>query len=282
MRSGRARSRRRETVSTPEGEYADGSPRSVDLRRRRMIKHSLVAAGVAWTAPVVSTIRQPVAAAVGSGSCPYTWCFDTGTTEGWTIVNGLTGLWNVNNGRSVSPSFSLHYGRGVGGTYDTVGRNSGTVVSPLIAIPVSGGNLTFNLWRQVETFGSGTWDEFTVRILPGNAVIYARSRDGGTGGVFVPVNLSLNAYAGTSIQIVFGFDTKDGANNNFEGVYVDDVTVPCVSPPPGALGFSGTESSQSLSSGQNTPARYDDREPTAQDLRRRARGIGALYEESTD
>ena len=257
------------------------NPRAtVDLRRRRVIQQSLVAAGVAWTVPVVSTIFEPVAAAAGS-TCPYTFCFDSGTTEGWTIDNTAgngNGLWQVNNGRSVSSAFSLHYGNGVGGNYNTGGTNAGTVTSAAIGVPTGGGNLTFDVWRQVETYGSGTWDEFAVTAVPTTgapAVLYAVSRDGGTGGVWVPISLSLNAYGGQNIQIVFSFDTKDAINNNFEGIWVDNVTVPCNSPPAGSLGLL---SARSLQRGAEPTGFFPEtEEPSARDLRRRRRDARSTY-----
>lgn len=256
-------------VSTPEAALPQSASGPADPRRRRLLQQSVAAAGVAWAVPVVSTLREPAAAAVGSGGCPYVYCFDSGTTEGWTINNSAgagNGLWKVSNARSVSPSFSLHYGNGVGGTYDTGGRNSGTVTSPVIGIPAAGGSLSFDLWRRVELFTSGTWDEFSVSVLPAGATIYAVSRDGGTGGIFVPIVLSLAAYAGQNVQIVFTFDTKDGAANNFEGIYVDNVTVPCITPPAGSLGTGG--SLRSLDAGGASDW-FPDAEPTAQDLGRR-------------
>ena len=214
--------------------------------------------------------------------CPFTWCFDGGTTEGWTINNAAGsggGLWNVNNGRSTSASFSLHYGTGVGGNYNTGGTNSGTVTSPAFTVPAGGGNVSLRVWRDVETFGSGTWDEFSVTVVPavGPAVqIYAVSRDGGTGGVFDTIVRSLNAFAGTSVQLVLTFDTGDGNFNNFEGIWVDDITIPCTTVPPGAL-----SATQNRSFGTGNPEVdnfFPERpEPTTRELRQRRRAARDLW-----
>ncbi len=215
-----------------------------DLRGRRdLLKKGALTTGVIWSAPAILSL-DPVAAAAGSTPNSYTYCFDDGTTEGWTIDNTAgagNGLWNVNNGRSVSPSFSLHYGTGVGGTYQTGNsRNAGTVTSPSVTIPTVGAVLLeFEVWRNVEVYGSGTWDEFSVSILPSGDTLYARSRDGGTGGAFESVSIDLAAYAGDTVQIVLAFDTGDGAFNNFEGIYLDNITVPGASAPVGGLGGLG-------------------------------------------
>ncbi|MEM9466585.1 MAG: hypothetical protein AAGA90_14525 [Actinomycetota bacterium] len=210
--------------------------------RRDLLKKGAVTTGVIWSAPAILSF-DPVAAAAGSTLGAYTYCFDDGTTEGWTIDNTAgagNGLWNVDNGRSVSPSFSLHYGNGVGGTFETGGRNAGTVTSPSVTIPAVGPvDLEFEVWREVEVFASGTWDEFSVSILPTGDVLYARSRDGGTSGVFESVSIDLSAYAGDTVQIVLAFDTGDGAFNDFEGIYVDNITVPGASAPVGGLGVVG-------------------------------------------
>ena len=106
-------------------------------------------------------------------------------------------------------------------------------------VPASGGALSFDIWREVEVFASGTWDEFSVSILPSGTVEYAVSRDGGTGGLFEPISIDLAAYAGTSIQVVFAFDTGDTQFNDFEGIYIDNVMIPCSTLP---TGFSATNS----------------------------------------
>jgi len=214
--------------------------RSLAVSRRTLLRRAAIGGAVAWTAPVITTFMDPVAAAAGSLSCPAVYCFDDGTTQGWTIDNsagpGGTGLWNVDNSRSVSTSYSLHYGRGSGSDYAVGGRHSGSVTSPSIVLPSSGTmNLEFEVWREVETSTHGE-DAFEVSILPSGDLLYSVAADGGTGGVFESISIDLSAYAGDTVEIVFSFDTGDGANNNFEGVYVDDVSIPCSTAPaaPGA------------------------------------------------
>ena len=239
--------------------------------RRAVLKKSMVAGGIAWTVPVVMTLAEPVAAATGSVSGLAFWCFDDGTTEGWTIDNNVgagNGLWNVDNSRSVSPSYSMHYGTGSGGDYDTGGRNAGTATSPTVTLPASGTmNLAFEVWREVETYPSGNWDRFTVSILAGatSTIVYSRARDGGTGGVFESPTIDVSAWAGQSIQIVLGFDTGDGAFNNFEGIYVDNIQIPV------AAGGSGTSLSATRSLGISRGYFPETPEPNQRELRRRAR-----------
>ena len=241
--------------------------------RRDLVKRGAVATGAIWAAPAILSF-DPVAAAAGSTPNSYTYCFDDGTTEGWTIDNTAgagNGLWQVNSGRSVSPSFSLHYGNGVGGTYQTGNsRNAGTVTSPSVTIPAVGPViLEFEVRREVETYPSGTWDEFSVSILPSGDTLYSRSRDGGTGGVFENVTIDLAAYAGDTVQIVLAFDTRDGAFNNFEGIWVDNITVPGASAPLGALGAFGAFSFAPLSQPKGGGWMPATPEPTTAELQAR-------------
>ena len=250
---------------------ADSSRLAEISSRRSLLKKSAVAGGLAWTAPVVFTFAEPVAAATGSISGVAFWCFDSATTEGWTIDNDAgagNGLWNLNDGRSVSPSYSLHYGKGVGGNYRTGGRNAGTITSPAVTLPTTGTiNLEFDVWREVESYATGTWDEFVVTIVSGasSTVVYSQSGDGGTNGVFEHVVIDVSPWAGASIQIVMSFDTKDRHFNRFEGVWIDNVTVPV------STAGSGTSLPAMRRAGVPTGFFPDRPEPTQRELRRRDR-----------
>jgi len=248
--------------------------------RRDVLKKTAVAGGIAWTAPVISTLATPVAAADGSVSGFYTYCFELGL-EGWTT----TGLWALSTQKSVSASTSLHYGNAAGtgtpGTYNTGGTNSGTATSPTFTVPTSGSRLLeFDVWREVETFGSGTWDEFTVSILPAGTTLYAVSRDGGTGlgpTTFQHITIDLAGYGGSAVQLVFGFDTKDGNFNNFEGIYVDNVIVPGATAPGGGGGVVTGAQNRSMGGPDWMPNRPA---PTKAEQRRRDRAARAARFES--
>ncbi|MDW3177202.1 MAG: hypothetical protein R8J94_07445 [Acidimicrobiia bacterium] len=240
---------------------------SSEPSRRALLKKGAAVAGVAWTAPVILTWTEPVAAAVGSGGGSYTYCFDAaGDPEGWT----MNGLWNINSSRSVSPSFSLHYGTGTGGTYESTGTNSGTATSPAFVVPTSGSTIVeFDVWREVEVFGSGTWDELSLSVLPGGSVLYAVSRDGGTGGLWEHITVDLAGFAGSTVQLVFAFDTGDANYNDFEGIYIDNIVVPGATPPGGGSLSASPLSTRSLGTGEVWMP--DRPKPTASDLRRRDR-----------
>jgi hypothetical protein len=252
----------------------DGRPRS---SRRSVLKKGVVAGGIAWTAPIITTLTTPVAAAVGSAGGSYTYCFDVGL-EGWTINNAAgagNGLWHLSTDRSVSGATSLHYGSDApGDDYKTGGRNAGTVTSPAFTVPgAAPQDLEFEIFRRVEVYGSGRWDEFSVSIL-GGATLYSRSRDGGTPGAgFEQVSISLAGFANQTIQLVFAFDTGDGSFNNFEGIYVDNILVPGATPPGGGAGSIDGGSAQRTVADLNwMPNRV---EPTTIEQRRRERAARA-------
>ena len=231
--------------------------------RRTLIKQGAAAAGIVWATPIV--LAKPVAAATGSEVGGYTYCFDDGTSEGWT----MNGLWNISSDRSVSPNFSLHYGTGSGGTYNTGAANSGTATSPLFTVPTTGDqDLTFDIWREIENYGSGSWDEFSISVAPGGTVLYSRAIDGGTGGLWVSETIDLSAFAGQSIQLIFSFDTGDAQFNDFEGIYVDNIRVPGGTAPGGQLA-----SLSRTGTGVDWAQRaLDDRpKPTKRELQRRER-----------
>ena len=220
------------------------------------------------------SFAEPVAAATGSISGIAFWCFDSATTEGWTIDNSAgagRGLWQLDNGRSVSPSYSLHFGKGVGGNYRTGRRTAGTVTSPTITLAPEGTvELEFDVWREVETYPDGEWDEFAVTIASSGSstVVYSRASDGGTNGVFEHVVIDVSAWAGQSVEIVLSFDSKDRNFNRYEGVWVDNITVP--------VAKGGRSTSLPNVRGASVPDGFfpDRPEPSEQQLRRRARQAG--------
>lgn len=240
---------------------------SNDPSRRALVKKGAVAAGVAWTAPVILTWTEPVAAAVGSGGGAYVYCFDAaGDPEGWT----MNGLWNTSSSRSLSPSFSLHYGTGIGGTYETGASNAGTATSPTFVVPATGSTIVeFDVWREVEVFASGSWDELSLSILPAGTVLYAVARDGGTGGAWEHITVDLAGFAGSTVQLVFTFDTGDANFNDFEGIYIDNIVVPGAVPFGGGALSASPLSNRSLGAGETwMPERPA---PSTADLRRRER-----------
>ena len=149
--------------------------------------------------------------------------FESGT-NGWSE----TGLWNQDTYRSVSPSYAWYYGQTTLRNYTTIfpTENSGTLVSPSIDLSnVSGASLSFNYFLQTQKQAGldvasveVSRDEFVSDVTTLSSQLPDRSS-------FGEQAFSLSAFSGDTIQVRFSFDTVDGNANNFEGWYVDDVTV---------------------------------------------------------
>ena len=73
-----------EPVDGVDGVTNDG------ISRRRMLKRIGVATTVAWTVPVVSSLRTPAFAQVSAGACPPWACGETITNCGGTPCNEAT------------------------------------------------------------------------------------------------------------------------------------------------------------------------------------------------
>ena len=199
------------------------SPNPSTMGRRAFLGRTTAAAAAVWAAPTVTSM-EPVAAAVGSCAGVTVHEFTSGL-EGWTIDNdwgdGVTGLWNHNT-EAARDGGSLHYGRGTGGTYQTgSSRSSGRVFSPEFDMPGTGPHtIKFSLWRRVEVQKKNN-DRLTLRILgPPNAMLYSVASTGDTNG-FEHHTITLpNSVNGRTLRFQFEFDTRDGNNNDFEGVYI--------------------------------------------------------------
>jgi uncharacterized repeat protein (TIGR01451 family) len=175
--------------------------------------------------------------------------FETGL-EGFATNNsyGLgNGLWHLSTGRGSqaghSSTHSLYYGFGEGpsggGSYNLTNAsggvaNEGVVVSPLVdlrgatAAPV----LSFNYLLQSEPGTS--WDHATVEGSTNGGASYtilASNNQGGvpltnnTGGQWRSASISFSNYIGSQMLLRFHFNTVDGGANNYEGWYIDDITL---------------------------------------------------------
>jgi len=144
-----------------------------------------------------------------------------------------TGLWHLESGcRAVlgghSPVTTFYYGRVGFCNYDTGITNSGILTSPEIglgsaATPIT---LSFNHLLGRESGFLGTYDIARVEISQNGGPFSALAGPfDSTGNVFVPVNIDLSAYAGSTIRLRWFFNTVDSVLNNFEGWHVDDIRV---------------------------------------------------------
>ena len=153
----------------------------------------------------------------GYSSDGFTYTTDTATSN----------LWHATTHRSVSPTHCQYYGLEGVYNYDTGARNAGNLVSPMISLegvtpPIT---LSFKYLLQTEN-DFGFFDIATVEInAPGSGgwVVLATLSDSPTS--FTTSNIDLSTYAGLPCFIRFKFDTIDNGLNDYEGWYIDDISI---------------------------------------------------------
>jgi hypothetical protein len=138
--------------------------------------------------------------------------------DGWTA----TGLWSASPARSVSPGASWYYGHRDTRTYRTGNEpNSGTFSSPEFRLDRDA-VLTFYSWYDTEN-DSTLWDEKSIEISVDAGPWRRISQISGLRHEWMPFRIPLRDRG--LLRIRFRFDTVDGALNDFEGWYVDDILV---------------------------------------------------------
>ena len=145
----------------------------------------------------------------------------------WTA----TGLWNRLNQaeRAYSGSYSWYYGIYTSPkdyTYKDGVPNTGDLTSVPIQIPTGTPHL-LQFWYRYKTESANPyWDQRWVQV----------SRDGGpfvnvlqlyddVPNYYLRATVDLSAYAGSTIQMRFHFETLDRAMNNYDGWFVDDISI---------------------------------------------------------
>ncbi len=201
----------------------------------------------ASVAPVGSLIYDSTESEVaGREVVVYLVDFESGAqgfTDDNTPLDGyLSGLWHLSTGRGAQPGHSantsFYYGQSEGpdggGTYSQgeMTPSTGTITSPLIALPTGGPVvLDFNyvLKTRVPTppFASDE-DIAALQINAGSGWTtlqrYDAVAESSTWTKSSP--LDLTAFAGTTIQLRWLFDTVRGpAGRRPEGWYVDDIQI---------------------------------------------------------
>lgn len=143
--------------------------------------------------------------------------------NGWVVSSGA--LWHTSGRRFQSASNSWYYGQESTGNYNTGSTNSGSLTSPPIDLAgADSPSLEFSTFLATEN--NSNYDKATVSI----------SSDGGasftqvwtkttTNNAFSTESIDLSSYEGQTIVIRFHFDTVDSVLNNYEGWFVDDITI---------------------------------------------------------
>jgi len=155
-------------------------------------------------------------------------------TNGWTTGGSNPGLWHITNNRSESPDNAWHYGRGAPDWDYDVGINDGWLMSPPIDLsvcPLVNARLRFWSWYATEEPVTGRvgFDEKKVQISnTGGASwsdLYVYSWPANLDQTWEHLEFNLGGYIGQTVLIRFLFSTNDANNNDYEGWYIDDVTI---------------------------------------------------------
>lgn len=157
-------------------------------------------------------------------------------------MNGSNGNWiwtnscaYSNQGGHSAPGSAFFSGSGCqfgNGGWTT----SGDLETPTVAIGASGAILTFNYLRVGEVVGF--WDALSLQISNNGTTYTTVLHTNGGGGLagFAAVTptqsivwqqacFNLSAYINQTITVRFNFNTLDGVANNYDGIYVDDITI---------------------------------------------------------
>ncbi len=152
-----------------------------------------------------------------------------GDTSGWTT----SGLWHKTaDSACASPGYwspinAFYFGQEVGCNYETGSAASGFLTSPSFGGLSPDATLSFQYYRDVESF-DGDLDRTTVEVVAPSGTVTVFALNSATPSSSSWVNggdISLREYTGETIQLRFGFDSIDGASNDFIGWFIDNVTV---------------------------------------------------------
>ena len=221
-----------------------------------MLRRLAATSAVAWVAPqVIATDR---ASAMAQSGCYVEYNFDDGTLQGWTETGAGGARWQVSSLPAVSGAHSVWFGRPqsndslhpvpgqpsyrVGG-----GRSRGTITSP----PSSASSTDVVCFQVRLAIESATqYDRFRLYIVQGGTrrelwnkhqggftVIDHPENPGAqwdlytTQGTWVEVNVPIGTPSGIDlsqpVNFEFDFQTVDGAYNRTEGIYLDNIMIPC-------------------------------------------------------
>lgn len=173
--------------------------------------------------------------------------FEQGSLARYSITTGPQNKdvkWQISDKRAVKGTKALYYGDTLQGNYNSNGSaNYGYISTPYMNIPAKGyAALTFDLFLATEWDSKDTYlnkaknDLFYVEAIerlgtgpdsPTKATMIWESGQvkGTTHGKFKPVAVDLTAFANKKIAIRFSFVTGDAQNNNYEGVYLDNLSI---------------------------------------------------------
>lgn len=152
----------------------------------------------------------------------------------WTITDDGSGArWQWAPSEAKSPPGLLYYGALPAQTID-VGTTKGTAVSPPISLPqgTPTDGLMVRFWRRLAVEPISSRDVVTLEVVPASGPpvqVWDKSYDAGPGLGWRLDEVALPGGLVFPIQLRWSFDTIDAVNNDYAGVFIDDVELlrPC-------------------------------------------------------
>ena len=150
--------------------------------------------------------------------------------EGFEIKQISGGIdWSVSEKRARTGGKSLYFGDPATGNYANDKTVQAAVLTPALTVPGFPGakpSVIFWLWLQTEEFAG--YDMLSLAVVSADETKEIWNSDaikGSSGNSWLPVEVDISAWAGKSVKFQFKFDSKDANSNNYEGAYVDDISL---------------------------------------------------------
>ncbi|MEI6729394.1 MAG: S8 family peptidase [bacterium] len=144
-----------------------------------------------------------------------------------------TGIWKLSDscftGTTLGTPKYFHLGKDNCGDYDFNFRINDSLYSPPIKAQNNQVSMSFDQFLETEN-ASNQYDKATVKIkvygaLDSTAITIIAPQSNTPNWINTQVNLPLNITQAGLFQIIFNFDSIDGATNNYRGWYIDNVNL---------------------------------------------------------
>jgi len=145
----------------------------------------------------------------------------------WTVVPEFapaesTASWQISTKRAHSGDSSLYFGSLETENYDFGGRvRVFAETLPIVLSDEVASELRFWVWMNLEQ--SVNYDTFTVFVISEEGMVPVFGKESLIMKKWKSKLIELNAFRGQTIKLRFVFDSIDGHDNDYEGIYIDEV-----------------------------------------------------------
>lgn len=256
-----------------EADASTAEHRAPTMRRRDLVRRLLATSAVAWAAPEILATER--ASAMALSGCYTDYDFDDGSLQGWLVNSSGPARWRISSLHSSSGLYSVWCGRPntSNSLHPVVGQpsywhrnrpSSSTLTSPATTASASD-VVCFRLRMAIEN--AVQYDVFRFFIVQGatRVQLWDKHQAGAqvidhpedpssswdlytTFGEWVEITVPIGTPPGidlaSPVQFEFDFQTVDHLRQRTEGIYLDNIMLPCAP----ALSASSTGTGGSTSS----------------------------------